>query len=212
MSFVIGGAAGTALSPLPWKLTDDLSIWTQMWPWTPVPPDGEVSYAGTTCTLCPGGCGIQVRKVDQRAVKIEGTDGHPINDGGICILGLSGLQLLYGPTRVKGPMKRAGSRGSGRWVSISWDEALEEIAGRLTELRNQGRPESVAVFSGNHRGTLPALLSRFLTAYGSPNFVTDTSLRDSYEFALHRMQGVQASAGFDLEQTDFFLSLGSGDV
>ncbi len=41
LSFVIGGAAGTALSPLPYKLTDDLSIWSQNWPWTPVPPDGD---------------------------------------------------------------------------------------------------------------------------------------------------------------------------
>ena len=43
LSFVIGGAAGTALSPLPWKLMDDSSIWTQMWPWTPVPEDGEAA-------------------------------------------------------------------------------------------------------------------------------------------------------------------------
>ncbi|MGD8367367.1 MAG: molybdopterin-dependent oxidoreductase [Desulfobacterales bacterium] len=210
LSFIIGGAAGTALSPLPWKLTDDLSIWTQAWPWTPVPPDGEISYAASTCALCPGGCGIQVKKVDRRAIKIEGTDGHPINAGGICIRGLSGLQLLYGPTRVKGPMKRDGGRGSGRWVSISWDEALETVAARLIELREQGRPESLAVFSGNRRGTIPAMLSRLLTAYGSPNFVTATSVRDSYELALHRMQGVQASAGLDLEQTDFLLSFGSG--
>ena len=210
MSFIIGGAAGTALSPLPWKLTDDLSIWTQMWPWTPVPPDGEISHEGSTCTLCPGGCGIQVRKVDRRAVKIEGTPGHPINDGGICILGLSGLQLLYGPTRVKGPMKQTGGRGSGRWVPVSWEEALEEVAGRLAEIRDQGRPESLAVFSGNRRGTIPAMLTRFLTAYGSPNIVTGASLADSYELAFHRMQGVQASAGLDLDQTDFLLSFGSG--
>ena len=41
LAFVLGGAAGTTLSPLPWKLTDDLAIWTQNWPWTPVPEDGE---------------------------------------------------------------------------------------------------------------------------------------------------------------------------
>ena len=111
LSFVIGGAAGTALSPLPWKLTDDSSIWTQMWPWTPVPKDGEVSYVNSVCTLCPGRCGITVRKIEDRAVKIEGMKGHPVNDGGACLLGLSGLQLLYGPTRVKSPLTRIGERG-----------------------------------------------------------------------------------------------------
>ncbi len=210
LSFIIGGAAGTALSPLPWKLTDDLSIWTQMWPWTPVPKDGAVSYTGSTCTLCPAGCGINVRMVDRRAVKIEGMEGHPINDGGICILGLSGLQLLYGPTRVKSPMKRVGKRGGGRWVSISWEEAIEEVAGKLTEIRAQGRPEALAIFSGNRRGTVPALQSRFMTAFGSPNFVTTASIQDSYELTLHRMQGVQAAAGLDLANTDFLLSFGSG--
>jgi len=106
LSFIIGGAAGTALSPLPWKLTDDLSIWTQAWPWTPVPADGEVSYVNSVCNLCPGGCGITARKVDNRVVKIEGMKGHPVNDGGICVLGLSGTQLLYGPWRVKKPLKK----------------------------------------------------------------------------------------------------------
>ena len=43
LSFLIGGAAGTTLSPLIWKLMDESAIWTHMWPWTPVPEDGEAS-------------------------------------------------------------------------------------------------------------------------------------------------------------------------
>jgi menaquinone reductase, molybdopterin-binding-like subunit len=142
LSFAIGGAAGTALSPLPWKLTDDISIWSQNWPWTPVPQRGEATYVNSTCTLCPGGCGISIRKVGARAVKIEGIQGHPINDGGICMLGLSGLQLLYGPTRVKAPLKRSGERGEGRWQTISWQQAIKEVAAKLGEIRNQGNPQS----------------------------------------------------------------------
>ena len=115
LSLGIGVTAGTALSPLPWKITDDLSIWSQMWPWTPVPARGEASYATSTCTLCKGGCGISVRKVGERVVKIEGLSEHPVNDGGICLLGLSGPQLLYGPQRIKRPLKRVGERGQGRW-------------------------------------------------------------------------------------------------
>ena len=116
LSFLIGGAAGTTLSPLPWKLMDDSAIWTQMWPWTPVPEDGESSYVNSVCTLCSGGCGITIRKIDDRAVKIEGMKGYPVNDGGLCLLGLSGLQLLYSPTRVKGPLKRVGKKGEGKWL------------------------------------------------------------------------------------------------
>lgn len=113
LSLGIGGAAGAALSPLPWKLMDDVSIWSQNWPWTPVPEEGEVSYVNSTCSLCPGGCGITVRKVKDRAVKIEGLAGHPVNNGKLCILGLAGLQLLYSPTRVETPLKRVGERRGG---------------------------------------------------------------------------------------------------
>ena len=212
LSFVIGGAAGTALSPLPWKLTDDSSIWTQMWPWTPVPEDGEASYVNSVCTLCSGGCGITVRKIDERAVKIEGMKGHPVNNGGACLLGLSGLQLLYGPTRIKSPLKRTGKSGQGGWEKISWKEAVSEIVEKLGNLRSKGQSHTVGFVSGSDRGTVPRLFERFLTAYGSPNLMRMPSVRDSYELTLHMMQGVQALPGFDFENADFILSFGSGII
>jgi len=212
LSFLIGGAAGTTLSPLPWKITDDLSIWTQMWPWTPVPEDGEISYVNSVCTLCPGGCGITVRKINDRAVKIEGMKGHPLNDGGICILGLSGLQLLYGPTRVKTPLKRVGKRGQGRWEKISWDDAVSKVAKKLGDLRSKGESHTVGFIAGTDRGTKSLLLDRFLTVYGSPNLMRTPSILDSYELILYLMQGVQALPGFDFENADFVLSFGSGII
>jgi len=212
LSFVVGGAAGTALSPLPWKLMDDSSIWSQMWPWTPVPPDGEATYKDSTCSLCPGGCGISVRKIDNRCVKIEGKAGHPINDGGICILGLSGLQMLYGPTRIKTPMKRIGERGEGKWQKISWDEATAMLAEKLTDIRGKGEAHTVAAIAGSDRGTVPALLQRFMTVYGSPNFIRMPCGRDSDELAVKTLFGENGRTGFDLENADFVLSFGSGIV
>jgi anaerobic selenocysteine-containing dehydrogenase len=212
LSFVIGGASGTALSPLPWKLMDDSSIWTQMWPWTPVPEDGEADYVNSACTLCPGGCGITVRKIDERAVKIEGMKDHPINNGGVCLLGLSGLQLLYGPTRIKSPLKRTGKRGQGKWERISWKEAVSKIVEKLGDLRSKGLSHTVGFVSGSDRGTIPRLFERFLTAYGSPNLMRKPSVRDSYELTFHMMQGVQALPGFDFENADFILSFGSGII
>lgn len=210
LSFVIGGAAGTALSPLPFKITDDLAIWSQNWPWTPVPPDGAASYTDTTCTLCPGGCGITVRKIDDRAVKIEGRSGHPINNGGICLLGLSGLQLLYGPSRIKGPQLRVGKRGEGKWRTISWNKAISLLGDNLGQLRSQNRPHALGCILGSDRGTVPDLFARFMTAFGSPNFFRTPSLQDSFEMAVYMMQGAQATAGFDVENANFVLSFGSG--
>ena len=206
LSFVIGGAAGTALTPLPWKLTDDISIWTQMWPWTPVPSKGEVSYINSTCTLCPGGCGISVRKVDDRVVKLEGQPGHPINDGGLCLLGLSGAQLLYGPRRVTSPLKKV----NGRFRKITWDDAIGEVADSLKSLHSKGQSHKVAAIAASDRGTVPELISRFLTVYGSANFIRTPSILDTYELTLDLMHGVQALPGFDVENADFILSFGTG--
>jgi anaerobic selenocysteine-containing dehydrogenase len=206
LSFAIGGAAGTALSPLPWKLIDDLSIWSQNWDWTPVPQKGATSYVKSTCTLCPGGCGISVRLVDDRVVKIEGLAEHPVNQGGICQLGQSATQLLYGPSRVQTPKKKV----NGSWRNISWEAAIAEIVEKLKDLRAKGKSHTVACISDNDRGTVAELWNRFLTVYGSPNFLRTPSIQDNYELVLYLTQGVRAMPGFDVQNCDYILSFGSG--
>jgi len=206
LAFILGGAAGTALSPLPWKITDDIAIWSQNWPWIPVPPKGEISRVSSACTLCPGGCGISVKKVDERVIKIEGLEGHPVNDGGLCPLGNSGTQLLYGPERIRTPLKKV----NGRWQQISWQDAITELAALLRQLRANGSAQAVGWVAGSDRGTVPELFNRFLTVYGSPNFWRTPSIWDSYELALYLTQGTRSRAGFDLENADFVLSFGSG--
>lgn len=210
LSFGLGITAGTLFSPLPWKLMDDVSIWTQNWPWTPVPAQGEVTEVNTVCTLCPGGCGIRVRKVGKRAVKIEGLSDYPVNSGSICPQGFSGLQYLYGPSRIKSPMKRVGPRGSGKFKKIGWDEALATVKDKLGDLRTKGMPQTLSCIAGSDRGTVPYLIDRFLTAYGSPNYIRDASYQDARELALYLTQGQDGGMGFDFENTDFILSFGAG--
>lgn len=208
LSLGIGAAAGTVLSPLPWKSMDDSSIWSQNWPWTPVPPDGEATHEDSTCTLCPGGCGITIRKIDNRVIKIEGRKGHPVNGGGICSLGLSGAQLLYSPTRLKGPMMKV----NGTFQKISWDEAISAVAEKLIDLRLQGKSHTVACISGSPRGTVPNLFKRFLDVYGSPNFLYPSSFEDSYAQLSKKTHGQKALPGFDFENADYILSFGSGII
>ncbi|NVM56905.1 MAG: molybdopterin-dependent oxidoreductase, partial [Desulfobacterales bacterium] len=210
VGFSLGAGAAINLSPLPWKLTDDIAIWTQNWPWEPVPPTGEVTHVDSVCNLCPGGCGITVRKVEDCATKIEGKEGYPVNDGGICILGAAGLQLLYGPWRVPGPLRRAGKRGSGHWGKISWEDAINEVVQKLGDLRLKDAAHNVACILGSDRGTVPQLFARFMKAYGSPNFVRTASAEDTYELALSLMQGATDSVAYDLERANFILSFGSG--
>jgi anaerobic selenocysteine-containing dehydrogenase len=147
-----------------------------------------------------------VRLVDDRVVKIEGLKDHPVNDGGICTLGAAGAQLLYGPNRVQAPKKKV----NGKWRNISWEAALAEIAEKLGDLRSNGQSQSLAAICDSDRGTVPELLNRFLTVYGSSNFIRTPSIQDNYELALYLTQGVRAMPGFDLQESDFILSFGSG--
>ncbi|MFP4226781.1 MAG: menaquinone reductase molybdopterin-binding-like subunit QrcB [Desulfobacterales bacterium] len=210
ISLGVGVIVGSTLTPVPWKLTDDISIWTQNWPWTPVPKDGPDAYKTSVCTLCPGGCGIRVRNIAGRALRIDGLPEHPINQGKLCPLGHSGLQFLYGPSRVKAPMKRVGKRGEGKWQKISWEEAISAVTEKLIELRDEQKPHAVAWVAGDDKGTLPQLIHRFLTAYGSPNFIRPPSVQDAYELAAYLMQGQQGTVGFDIENADHVLSFGTG--
>jgi anaerobic selenocysteine-containing dehydrogenase len=165
-------------------------------------------WAPSVCQACPGGCGILVRVVDDRAVKIEGNPLHPLNKGRLCPKGQAGLQLLYSPNRIKTPMKRAGERGSGQWESIGWDEAIEKLASKLSKLRESAQSYTVA-FAGDRLGnTSDDLISRFLKVYGSPNYL----LFDEWmplKKAYHHMQGVYDLLAFDLENTNFVLSFGA---
>ena len=212
IKLIVGGAAGISLTPLPWKLMDDVAIWTQNFPWLPVPPVGEFYHVNSLCHLCPGGCGIEVRKVDNRPVKIEGRTDYPVNPGGICPLGAGGLQLLYNENiRFTSAMRRLGPRGSGHFMSISWDEALKELTDRMGGLRRQGKPETLVAVDGHLiRSSMTLLIQRLLEAIGSPNYVRIPSVEDTYAMVNRIMLGSAGPMAYDLENSDFILSFGSG--
>ncbi len=209
---LVGGIAGIQVTPLPWKLMDDSAIWTQNWPWVPVPATGEFSSVKSVCSLCSGGCGIEVRKVDNRAVKIEGRTDFPVNPGGICPVGMGGLQLLYDESiRYLGPMKRVGPRGAGVFENISWKEALDILSRRISSLRKKGIPEALAIVDGNRNdSTMSALVKRFATAAGTPNYITIPSMEDTYRTACDLMMGKAVPMSVDLENADYILSFGCG--
>lgn len=204
----LGAVAGIAVSPVGIKLTDDSSIWTQNWPWTPVPVDGEVTYESSVCSLCPGSCGISVRKIDARPVKIEGLADHPINDGGACLHGIAGLQYLYDPARVKTPLKKNGDT----FQEISWDDAIALVAEKLSAIRKSGSPEKLACIADKEQGSVSGLFKRLLKTFGSPNFYTMPSLESYLEMTAKTVHGEGNTMGFDLENASFVLSFGAGII
>lgn len=174
------------------------------------PSRGVESWVTSVCQQCPGGCGIMVRRVGQRAVKIEGNPLHPINRGRLCPKGVAGIQALYDPDRIRGPLARVGERGEGRWRQVSWQEAIETVAGRLRALREQGEAHTLIVIGGQYRGLMRSFWQRFLQSYGSPNYVSTAAGCDGATLAPYLAQGIDAQLGYDLEGCRYLLSFGCG--
>ena len=78
----------------------------------------------------------------------------------MCAKGLCTPKLVYHPDRLKYPMKRVGERGEGKWQRISWDEALDTIAGKLKDIPAKYGRESVAVLTAG--GPFPSQWRHFL--------------------------------------------------
>jgi len=117
---------------------------------------------------CGGACPLNVHVKDGKIVKIEAHDvGLPAFRP--CLRGLLYHYRVYSPDRVKYPMKRIGEKGEGKFTRISWDEALEEVAGKLTHFRDTYGASSILNLShSGAEGRLhqPTAITRFLNMAG----------------------------------------------
>ena len=123
----------------------------------------------STCGLCQIGCGIIVHMDNGRVSKIEGDPDNPLNQGKLCLKGHASLEYLYHPERLQQPLKRLGERGEGKWLPISWEEALDKVANELTKTKDKYGAASVVFIRGAAKGPHDEYLTRFANAFGSPN-------------------------------------------
>ena len=153
------------------------------------------SWIPTACNMCGGQTGILVKVQDGRVVKIEPNPDNPIGvanistdfwrwkntDGAaMCPKGNAGPLALYDPDRVKTPLKRTNpAKGKGvdpGWVALSWDEAMDTIAGKLKELRDAGDAHKLIWFSEDH--AFVDIQKDFCDLYGTPNYHNHSNLCD----------------------------------
>jgi len=98
----------------------------------------RILHAKQTTTICPYcsvSCGIIIHTINGRVVNTEGDPDHPINEGTLCPKGMSVYQLSHNnPNRLTKPLYRAPY--SSEWKEVSWDYALNGIARRIKETRD----------------------------------------------------------------------------
>ncbi len=82
----------------------------------------------TICPYCGVGCGIYLGVRGKEVVSVDGDRSNPVNLGRLCVKGRFGHQWINHPDRLKTPLIRK----NGRLVETSWDEALDQVARRLS--------------------------------------------------------------------------------
>jgi anaerobic selenocysteine-containing dehydrogenase len=101
------------------------------------------------CPLdCPDTCSWTVTVRDGAAVGLRGDREHPFTRGSLCVKVNKYLEHTAAPDRLLYPLRRVGRKGEGRFERITWDEALDEIAARLTRVIDEHGGEAVWPYYG----------------------------------------------------------------
>ncbi len=131
------------------------------------------------CFNCESACGI-LAYVDQQTLevrKIEGNPVHPGSRGRTCAKGVVTPNQLEDPDRILYPLRRAGERGEGRWEQVSWNEALEDIGGRIRRAIVEGRRNEIMYHVG--RPGEDGYANRVLQAWGVDGHNSHTNVCSS---------------------------------
>ncbi|CAM2060563.1 Menaquinone reductase, molybdopterin-binding-like subunit [Desulfovibrionales bacterium] len=203
VKFLVGGATGTFLTPIPWKLTDDLSIWSQNWPWIPKNYKGASEYVPTVSKLCPSSCGMLIRTVAGAPVCAHGNPDNPLSGGKISALAAAEIQLLYSPARLRRPLMRS---TDDTYVAVTWDEAMVILKEKLNKAKAK-----TTVISGDETGTINEIFSAFLTNLGSSNYFLMPGEIQPASKAWNELLSGSGQIGYDLEGANYVLAL-SADI
>lgn len=111
----------------------------------------EKTFAVSCRSNCFAGCHLNATVRNGKLVKTEMRAFADSAYNRACLKGLTHVQRVYDPDRLKKPMRRAGKRGEGKWEEISWDEAINEICTKWKSIRSQYGDNAIAFtsLSGN---------------------------------------------------------------
>ena len=166
--------------------------------------DGAETVIRAACPHdCPDTCAMLITVRGEQglkvAVKIAGDPTHPTTAGTLCTKVSRYLERTYHPDRVLHPMKRVGAKGEGRFVRVSWDEALRDIAQRLGQVAARDPQRIVPYSYGGTMGLVQGegMAARFFHKLGA-SFLDRTICATAGAEALTYTLGLKT--GTDIEQ------------
>ena len=166
---------------------------------------GKDNWYATLCRNCPASQGILVRVMEGRAKKVQGNPYYPTNQGKSHAPCEAGVQALYHPDRIPGPMKRGGNRGSGQFDPIAWDpEGMDTLTRQLND-----RGDYAVMVTKPMRGHLGMLTERFAQATGIEHLTFEAVDNNVYRAAVKNVYQQDVLPDFDIENANFILSFGA---
>ncbi|HLO75127.1 MAG TPA: molybdopterin-dependent oxidoreductase, partial [Magnetospirillum sp.] len=127
---------------------------------------GAVEIKKTICTHCSVGCTVNAEVTNGVWIGQEPAFDSPINLGSHCAKGAAVREHAHGERRLKYPMKLE----AGKWKKISWDQAIEEVGGKLLSIRESSGPDSVYwLGSAKFSNEQAYLLRKFAALWGTNN-------------------------------------------
>lgn len=123
----------------------------------------------TTCYMCWQQCGLLIYLENGKVVRAEGDPSALVGGGYTCERVAAIPEFHYHPQRLNYPLKRVGQRGEAKWQSITWDQAMDEIAEKLLAIKRDYGPEAIAKIGGTVHGPADWACWRFFNMWGSPN-------------------------------------------
>lgn len=139
----------------------------------------------TTCFNCESGCGLTafIDKETNEVRKFEGNPYHPGSRGRNCAKGPATINQITDPDRILYPLRRKGPRGAGEWERVTWDEVLDDIAGRIRTALQEGRNNEIAYHVGRpgHEGYMDRILQSWnIDGHNSHTNICSSGARFGY--------------------------------
>ena len=173
--------------------------------------NGEWHYS--YCRMCMrGDCAIKYRLQDGVVMEVKGNTDSPVNQGAMCSRGLSLIQNLYNPYRVKSPLKRTnpkkGFDEDPGWVEISWEEALDTVAEKFKAIHDKD-PRGLLVNLGfGGMDFFTSFIPYIPAVFGTPNQITSNGPLCSVHYATELVQASMPTANADYQHCNYHISIG----
>lgn len=134
----------------------------------PAEQPAQTWTAHTLCNACSSKCGYTAYVVDGKLDKLIADEQHPYAKGKLCARGYGYAQIAYSPDRLTMPLRK---KEDGSFEEIPWEQAYQEIAGKLHDIVAEHGPEALALVH-DPRPSGKFYAKRFMSALGSANVYT----------------------------------------